>query len=238
MKLFPRTLFVLGLTLLALAEARSQTAAASKEPEVSVEFILYSWQSTLPALRYSPRDTTEALTDPFSTTGIHRYAGPATLRFYSTSANLAPDAEPPPPVATVTFPAGASKFMLLAAPAGKNRYLIYAIPQDESSATPPYIRLHNFTKLDLAVGYNEKNVAQVPASSATLIKPEGQATVIRVAHYDNGKWRRLFNNVAELNSDGRQNIILAPDAQRAVTMYTIPEWPKPAAETAPAGSAN
>lgn len=207
--------------------ARSQAPASPPvEPIVSVQFILYAWQSGLPALRYSAKDTTEALPDPFSTSAVHTYTGPATLTFYSATARPTSDTAPPPPLATVTFPVGPRKFMLLAGRADAGRISIYAVPQDDTSIPTPYIRVHNFTQLTLAVGYNERDVAQVDPSSTVIIKPAGSATVIRVAQLQNGKWRRVFNNVAEVGRDGRQNIILAPAAARPVSLYTIPAWPQ------------
>lgn len=225
-----RLLLVVGLFP---SLAFPQPAAPVTEETVSVKFMLYSWQSALPELRYSPRNKTEALPDPFSTSAIHAYSGPATLNFYAANAKLSPDAPLPEPVATVTFPAGATRFTLLVARAAAGRYRIYAVPLDDDATPSPSIRLHNFTDLRLAIAYTDRNIAELAPGATSVIKPSGQAIVIRVAGQKDGRWRRLFNNVAELGPDGRKDIILAPEGTRPVSMYTIPPWPKSDTEPSP-----
>lgn len=225
--------FVMGIYAFALGVCAQGAAPAPEEP-VSVKFILYSWQSALPELRYSVREKTEALPDPFSSSAVHTYSGPPALHFYAAGANLAADAaKPPQPLASVTFPRTATRFTLLVTRAPGGRYRIYPVPLDDVNTPAPSIRLHNFTDLRLAVAYSDRNIAEIPAGSASVITPTGQAIVIRVAGQKDGRWRRLFNNVAELGPDGRKDIILAPEGNRPVSMYTLPPWPKepdPAAE--------
>lgn len=214
----------------------AQGAAPAPEEPVSVKFMLYSWQSSLPELRYSARAKTEALPDPFSSSAVHSYSGPPTLHFYAANANLAPDAPRPEPVATVTFPRGATRFTLLAARAPGGRYRIYAVPLDDANTPAPCIRLHNFTETPLAVAYAERDVTQIAPGAISVIKPTGQAIVIRVANQKDGRWRRLFNNVAELGPDGRKDIILAPEGDRPVSMYGLPPWPKDSAAPSPSAA--
>jgi hypothetical protein len=204
----------------------AQDASPAPGETVSVRFMLYSWQSSLPELRYSPRHKTEALPDPFSSSAVHTYSGPPVLNFYAANASFAPDAPKPKPVATVTFPQGATRFTLLAARAPGGGYRIYAVPLDDVNTPAPSIRLHNFTETPLAVAYTDRNIAEIAPGSTTVIKPSGQAIVIRVATQKDGRWRRLFNNVAELGPDGRKDIILAPEGNRPVSMYSLPPWPK------------
>ncbi len=228
LRIYRHWILVLGQLSFAIvgsAQSAPATVPVAEEP-VAVKFMLYSWQSSLPALRYSPHDKTEPLPDPFCTSSIHAYAGPATLNFYSANVSFAPDAPKPEPLATVTFPRGATRFTLLVARAPGGRYRIYAVPLDDANTPAPSIRLHNFTDLNLAVAYADRNIAEISAGSTSVIKPTGQAMVIRVAGQKNGRWRRLFNNVAELGPDGRKDIILAPDGNRPISMYTIPPWPK------------
>lgn len=221
--------FALG----AFAQNAPAVPPVPEEPVV-VKFMLYSWQSSLPALRYSPRHKTEALPDPFSTSAVHTYTGPATLNFYPANASFAPNAPKPEPVATVTFSRDATRFTLLVARAPGGRYRIYAVPLDDANTPAPSVRLHNFSELKLAVAYADRNIAEILPGSTSVIKPSGQAIVIRVAGQKDGRWRRLFNNVAELGPDGRKDIIFAPEGNRSVSMYTIPPWPKQDTSAAPA----
>lgn len=210
----------------------AQPSGPAPEEPVAVQFMLYSWHSSLPSLRFSPSEKTNALPDPFSTSAVHAYTGAPTLHFYPANTSFAPDAPKPEPLATVTFPRGATRFTLLVARAPGGRYRIYPVPLDDAGTPAPSIRLHNFTETPLAVAYTDNNIAEIAPGSTTVIKPTGQAIVIRVATQKDGRWRRLFNNVAELGPDGRRDIILAPEGTRPVSMFTIPPWPK---ETAPAG---
>lgn len=212
----------------------AQPSAPAPEEPVSVKFMLYSWNSSTPSLRYSPRDKTDALPDPFSTSAVHAYTGAPTLHFYAENTNFAPDAPKPQPLATVTFPRGATRFTLLVARAPGGRYRIYPVPLDDVNTPAPSVRLHNFTETPLAVAYTDRNIAEIAPGATTVIQPTGQAIVIRVASQKDGRWRRLFNNVAELGPDGRKDIILAPEGTRPVSMFSIPPWPK----DAPAAGAN
>ena len=222
-QLRPWTL-LLGL-LIALPSAFAQGQPA--QPVVSVEFILYGWNTRLPSLRYTPRDVIPPLEEPHDVSAVQSYEGPATLNFYQASARLdRPDAPPPPPRASVTLPEGPTRFILVTARDGSDRYRIYAIPADGPDLAPSTLRLHNFTNTSIAVRYDENGLVELPAASTVTIRPQGRASVLRFAHYRDGKWRRLFSNVAELGPDGRRNIILAPSPTRPVSMYSLPLWPQ------------
>jgi hypothetical protein len=222
----PISFLLLLLSTLSSLCAQNTTSA---DEAVSVEFMLYSWKCTLPELRYSSEHTTEALTDPFSATKVQQYTGTPTLAFYAANARLDPtDGEAPQPLATVTFQAGATKYVIIVARSPQGSYFMYAVPKDDSKAQTPYIRLYNFTINQLAVAYDDGQVVQIAPREDRVIHPRGNATVVRVARLEGERWRRGFNNVIELNDDARRSIILAADGKRAVSMFTLPPWPKPA----------
>lgn len=224
-----RRFLPVGLSLCIVLSIRAAPPAVPAGDDVAVQFSLYAWHASTPALRYSPQAKVEAL-EPFMRSSVQTYAGPATLNFYAPSVQLSPDSPPPPPIATATFPRGATRVTLVTAPVGPRQYQMYAVAEDDASLTPPYIRLHNFTATRLLVAFDANSRVEVPPASTVIIRPEGTATVLRVAQMQNGKWRRLFNNVAELNDEGRKNIILAPAAGRPASLYSLPAWPRPLPE--------
>jgi len=205
---------------------QAQTPPA-KPQSVSLEFSLFAWQTDLPSLRYSPRNTIHPV-ESFTRSNAQIYVGPDTLNFYTANVKLpsAEGGEPPPPAATVKLPQGAPRVTLITVANGTARYRMYAVPEDGDTLPENSIRLHNFTESRLAVAYDDSGVVQLQPIGSAVIKLAGRATVIRVAIEENGQWRKLFNNVVELSVDGRGNVILAPSPGRPVSMYTLPPWPR------------
>jgi len=221
------SLRLLALSLLSVGalHAQSPSPARATEADVSVQFSLFAWQGDVASLRFASKRTVEAVAS-FERSMALPYTGPATLDFFpAASKEAGPNGPPPSPAATATFPLGASKVTLITAPVGKGRYKMYAVSEDGENLPADSIRLHNFTSSPLLIAYNENETVELPPTRSVIIKPSGTAVVIRVARMENGKWRRLFNNVAELNEDRRQNVILTPNEHGAVRMITLPPWP-------------
>jgi hypothetical protein len=219
-------ILLLLLVLSMFSSLHAQDYPAANEP-VSVEFMLYSWKCTVPELRYSVQSKTEALKEPFSTSKVQHYQGLPTLNFYAANARIDTHTdEPPKPLASVTFQSGAAKYVVLVVRASNDRYLMYAIPKEDSQLSPPYVRLYNFTSKQLAIAYDDQQIVQLAPRQDSVIRLKGKATVLRVARLEGERWLRAFNNVVELNEDGRRVIILAADQQREVSMFTLPPWPE------------
>lgn len=221
----PRFTGVFLAALLFAAGTALRAEDAAPEPPVSVQFILFGWQSTVPELRYSAKDKTEAIGEPYGTTSVHTYVGPAKLSFYAASAKLSPDAPAPQPAATVTFPRTATRFILVTARAADGRYQMYAVPQDDAALQPPYIKFHNFTDLALAIRLGQQPVVQLDPRGTAVVKPDAKANIVLVAMLREDRWRKLFSNVIELNDDGHQNVIFAPGLGRPAALYILPPWP-------------
>lgn len=216
---------IIAASLLAIAcNLQAQVPAAEKT--VSLEFSLFAWRTDLPAMRYSPKDKVEPV-ESFMRSDAHSYTGPATLRLYPVGTKLPPaDGTEAAPLASVNLPEGATRVTLITVARGGGQFRMLAVPEDGDSLPERSIRIHNFTDTPLAVGFDENSVVQIPAAGSSIIKPKGEATVIRVAREEDGRWRKLFNNVVELTADGRGNVVLAPDAGRPVVMFSLPPWPR------------
>lgn len=215
----------------------AQTPAPAA-PSVNVQFSLCAWRTPTPELFFGERQKVEKL-EPFDRAQVQAYAGPATLSFFTKTPKPSPDKAPPAPNATVTFPPGATKFTLITTPAGGGNYQMFVVPEDDAGVAPPAIRLYNFSASRVLVVYDERSRVEIAPAASVVLKPQGAATVIHVAGWLDGKWRRLFNNVIELNPSGRQNVVLAPDENRPVSMFTLPAWPlEPAPAPAPASAGN
>lgn len=223
MSLFLRFPIVLWLATTGLLLAQPDSGAPA---EVSLQFRVLAWQTELPALRSASAIIAEPL-EASSVSAAFAYTGPALLRFYSGAAPAETfQSKPPRALASVTLPQDASRVTLLTTSAGSGRYRMQALPEDGDLMPLGFLRLHNFTTLTLLVTYDGDRGVQIPPSDTAYIRPAGNATVIRVSRQEKGRWRKLFNNVVELNPDQRGNIILAAEPARPVTMYSLPPWPK------------
>jgi len=226
------------LLLILLTSVPSLHADAQTLNEVSVEFTLYAWKTDLPRLRYSETDITAPLA-AFMRSAQHTYTGPATLNFYSSRADLRVGAgKPPQSLASVTFPSGSSRFTLLTQPEGNGRYRMQALPENGDLLPLRFVQLHNFTDHLILVSYDKDSAAQIPPSGTAYIRPAGDVTVVEVSRVDGTKWRKLFNNVIELNPDKRGNVIFAADRSGQISLHSLPAWPRKAAEKAPQAETN
>lgn len=205
---------------------------------VTVQFSIYAWNGDIEPLSFGSGHEIE-LVEASTRSKIQSYTGPALLQFTQAGPVAAEPGQKPKPkpvLASVDLPPGASRVTLLTARVAKGRYQIYAVPEDGDTLPEGTIRLHNITRQKLLVSYDEKSSLELEAGQSTIIKPARDATLIRVASFQNGRWRELFNNVAVLNQDRRQNVLLNAGAgNQGVSMYTLPAWPRPA-EPAPAST--
>lgn len=226
----------LAIALLGIGLAGLRAASPVPPPEVDVEFSLYAWQANLPGLRYSPEDSVKRL-EADTRSSVYHYSGPATLCFYDLKAKLSSNpVKRPYPLATVNFPAGATRFTLLTFPKRDGTHRMLALPENGDLLPRHCIELHNLTDHLLFVHYDKESGVQIPASGSALIRPGGNATVIDVSRSENGRWIRLFNNVIELPPETRGHAMLAQDAERPVFLLTLPPWPAHAGSSANATS--
>lgn len=227
-------LIALGLGMAGALPGGMQAAPA--ENIVTVQFSIYAWKADVQSLSFGPGREVE-LVESLTRSKTYNYTGPALLQFtqagpVATEPGQQP--QPKPVIASTELPTGVSRITLLTAPVAKGRYQIYAIPEDGDTLPEGTIRLHNITKQKLLVVYDEKSRLELDAGQSTILRPAGDATLLRVAGFINGRWRELFNNVAVLGQDRRQNILLIPGAsEQGVSMYTLPAWPRPAEPATP-----
>lgn len=213
------------LSLLIGSALPAQSSPESEQP-ISVEFVIYSWKCTLPELNYTGNQKVSAHEDPFTLSPVHTYMGPPELSFYSAKVNPdASDGKRPTPIASVNFEGASGKYIILTASASKGRYQMYAIPVEDSGTNAPYIRVRNFTQFDLAIKYDAQRIVTLAPREIGKIEPAGAATVLQVARFEQGRWLRAFNNVAELYENGPMDIIFASEGNRPVSMFRIPKWP-------------
>jgi hypothetical protein len=213
--------------------AESQSIADSED--VSVEFSLFAWKTDLPRLSYSssPEIDIDQL-ESSTRSEVQHYSGPANLSFYldgggsrfprrlqsgrssSRSGKL---------FSSVTFPPGATRFTVLVIKEDGNHYRMYPIAEDGELLPSQFIKLHNFTDYDLSITYNEGDGVQLASHSTAYIRLDQSAVVMYVSREEDGKWRRVFNSVVELNEQSRANVIFAAGEGRSVAIYTVPPWP-------------
>jgi hypothetical protein len=224
-------LLLLLLVLPCFVSAQSTPAAPNPaEDKVTVQFGIYAWKGDLPPLCYGPRRTVEEV-EAHTRSSVQTYTGPALLNFtlVPQTAEPKPGSPPPPVVASVSLPRGVSRVTLLTARVRPDRYQIYTIPEDGDEFPSGSVRLHNVTPQRLMIVYNDNQRLELAPGAISLVKPIGDAMLIRVARFVNGRWRELFNNVATLNPDGRQNVLFIPGDQGStgVSMYSLPPWSAP-----------
>ena len=213
-----------------LAAAPGMRAAPPAEAIVTVQFSIYAWNGDIEPLSFGPGREVEMI-EASTRSKTYDYTGPALLQFtlagpVETEPGQKP--KPRPVIASVKLPIGTSRVTLLTARGSKGRYQIYAIPEDGDTLPEGTIRLHNITRQKLLVAYDEKSHLELESGQTAIIKPVRDATLIRVASFQNGRWRELFNNVAVLNQDRRQNVLLNPgENNQGVSMYTLPAWHRP-----------
>jgi hypothetical protein len=217
-------LFLLSCAILPCTLS-AQTPPAATVPTVSLEFSLFAWEDEVAPLRFAPKREIEAI-EPFTRSNAQTYSGPAALSFFALSAKPAADGQPPPPAATVTLPQGASRVTLITVPANNGGYQMHAVAEDGDTLPSNSVRVHNFTTTTLLVVVADKQNFEIKPAGTVVVPLQNTAAVIRVAAMENGRWRKMFNNVVQLNEDGRQNIILAPNGGRPVRMFTLPPWPR------------
>jgi len=218
------------LLIALLATTRSLHAEPPAANEVSVEFSLYAWNTDLPRLRYSETDVISPVTASMRS-AQHTYTGSATIYFYGPRADLrSGEGKPPRPLTSATFPPGSSRFTLLTQSEGVGRYRMHVIPENGDLLPLRFVQLHNFTEHRLFVSYDKDSAVQIPPSGTAYIRPAGDVTVIEVSRADGAKWRKLFNNVIELNPDKRGNVIFAADRSGQISIHSLPAWPRKLAE--------
>ncbi len=218
---------LLTLATLLVSTLVTPLCALPGDDAVSLQFSIYAWNGDVAPLSYGPNRKVE-LVEAFTRSEIQDYSGPAVLNFtLFGSESPQPDSQKPKPVvASVTLPQGVSKITLLTARTAQGKYRIYAIPEDGDSLPEGSIKLHNVSPRNLMVVYNQNSRLELASGSSSVIEATGAAMLLRVAHFHNGRWRELFNNIATLNSDRRQNILLVPgESGNGVSMYTLPSWP-------------
>ncbi len=217
---------LLSSGLLNLIQPLQAQVEASPPAQVSVDFRILAWKTNVPSLRYSTRGTIEAL-ESYSCSEPQHYTGPETLAFYSNKKRLSPQRirMQENAVASVAFPQGASRFTLLAIPKGRRSYHLYAVPENGELLPQRFVLLHNFTDYAIRIDYNQGDRVQIAAQDTAYIQLNQGATVVHVSFDDKGKWRKLFNNVVELNSESRANVFFTKSAERPVTMIPLPHWP-------------
>jgi len=225
----------LSAGLLLMTWAHAQEPASAPE-SVSLQFGLYAWKGELPKLSYGPHHTVEAV-EAFTRSSIQNYTGPVVLNFTlaAQSESTDPKAKQPPVVASVTLPKGVSKITLLTARTRQGHFQIYAIPEDGDAFPAGSVRLHNVTAQPLLIVYNENDRVELAPAATAIVKPLGTALLVRAARKVNGQWRELFNNVATLGPDGRQNVLFTPgdDGSTGVGMYILPPWSSPPKSSRP-----
>lgn len=224
-----RYLSLLLLTVPFIISAQPPASSGEKEDLVTIEFGLYAWKGDLPPLSYGYGKKVEA-TEAYTRSSIQAYTGPAQLNFTLAPQGSAPKAgaPPAPTVASVALPKGVSRVTLLTARNGQGGFQIYTIAEDGDDFPAGSVRIYNVTPQRLLVAYNDSQRVELAPGSSAMIKPTGDAVLIRVARLVNDRWRELFNNVATLNHDGRQNVLLIPgDNNQGVGMYTLPPWSLP-----------
>lgn len=223
------TLLLFSLLIYGLCHLTCPLKADSEvlEPrQVSVDFRVLAWKTNLPDLRYDTSGTVEELS-AFSVSQPSHYTGPESLNFYSNKrqSNSPKMREKAKTLATVTFPQGASCFTLLAIPNGRDNYRIYAIPENGELLPPRFVLLHNFTNYRIRIDYNLGDRVQIEPKENAYIQLNQGATVVHLSYFDQVKWRKLFNNVVELNDEFRANVIFTDSDERPVTLVAIPHWP-------------
>lgn len=197
---------------------------AAPPETVSVEFRLFAWQTTTPALRYSRTGVVEPV-EPSSRSAVHTYQGPPELSFTLAKARTV-NGQPPAPVATVRLPEGVGKLTLLTVATGSGAYEMHVLPEDPAALPPKHARLHNFTNVTLRVNYNQDEQVDIASGKSALLAARGRGIVAIVSRLDGDRWRPLFSGVIMPRSDGGPNVLLAVGMENAaVNLFTVPVWP-------------
>jgi hypothetical protein len=234
--------FACWLSVLALTATTpvvfAETTPNAPLDEVSVEFSIMAWKRGIPRLEYTPSsedsvETVEAL-EGSERSQVHHYTGAANVPFYlvghaprrTTRLQMSrKSASSKRLFASVSFPTGATRFtVLVLGEDHQNR--MYPIAENGDLLPPNFIRLHNFTDYNLAITYNEGDGVQIASQGTAYIRLDQTAVVIHVSCEEDGQWRRVSNNVIELNEQSRANLIFASGEGRSVQLYTLPPWPK------------
>ncbi|MFA6289535.1 MAG: hypothetical protein WC661_19315 [Opitutaceae bacterium] len=225
MHAFLRTLSLLLLAVPCVGSSQTSAPADKKEDVVAVKFGLYAWKGDIPPLHYGSKRKVEAI-EAYTRSSIQNYTGPAQLNFTLAPPTPSPKPDTPPPVvASVSIPAGVTRVTLLTAQNRQGGYQIFTIPEDGDDFHEGSVRIYNVTPQRLRIVHGNNQRLELASGASGLIKTTGDAVLLRVGRLVNDRWREVINNVATLNHDGRQNVLLVPgDNGQGVGLYTLPPW--------------